>query len=120
MKHLATVITRATILVLFAVTSLGWSAPQEHRPPLSRSEVYDLLSNSVPSPQIVADIARYGLAFKPSDAEMDQFRRAGANDAVIEALRHGGREETSHPLSGMEIRTLLATGARAATILSTP
>ena len=104
MKHIL-------IVLLLLSAGLGLRAAQEARPPLSKDEVLDLLSSSTPSKVIVSTIQQCGIAFKPTDAVLGEFRKAGADTAVLAALRQAWRAEIPKPLSDMEIRTLLAADA---------
>jgi TonB family protein len=104
MKHLL-------VLLLLAV-SLGFqAAPQDVQPPLSADEVLDLLTSSVPSKVIVNTIQKCGIAFQPTDALLERFRKAGADNAVLAALRQAWHAEIPKPVSAIEIRMLLTADA---------
>jgi TonB family protein len=104
LKHLLT--------LCLLTASLGlWAAPQNARPPLSKDEVLDLLASSAPGKVIVATIEKYGIAFDPTDAVLEEFRKSGADKAVLAALRQAWHTEIPKPLSATEIRMLLTADA---------
>jgi TonB family protein len=84
------------------------AAPQDARPPLSKDEVLDLLISSTPSKVIVSTINECGIAFKPTDQVLEEFRKAGADKAVLAALREAWHAEVPKPLSDKQIRMMLA------------
>jgi len=100
-------------LILFLVTATLalMAAPQDRRRPLSKDEVQDLLNSSTPSKEIIATIERDGIAFEPTDAVLDEFRKAGADSALLTALRQAKHTEIPKPLSDKEIRMLVAADA---------
>src|SRR5208283_23469 len=95
-------------LLLLAATLQVMAAPQDSRPPLSKDEVFDLLITSAPSNVTISSIKQYGIAFKPTPAVLEEFRKAGADKAVLQALREAWHEATPKPLSDTEIRMMLA------------
>jgi protein TonB len=100
LKHLLT-------LCLLTATLGLWAAPQNVRPPLSKDEVLDLLTSSTPSKVIVDTIQKYSIAFDPTDAVLEEFRKSGADKAVLAALRQAWHSDIPKPLSATEIRMLL-------------
>jgi TonB family protein len=102
MKHLL-------LSLLLVAASLGvMAAPQDTRPPLSKDEVLDLLTSSAPSKVIISTIQQYGIAFKPTAQVLEEFRKAGADKAVLTALQVAWHEEVPKPLGDKEIVMLLA------------
>jgi TonB family protein len=99
--------------MLFLLTaSVGAvAAPQGGRPPLSKDEVRDSLRSKTPSKKIVASIDHYGIDFQPTAADLEEFRKAGADKTVLAALRKGWHPAISKPLSAVEIRMLLSADA---------
>jgi xanthine dehydrogenase YagR molybdenum-binding subunit len=59
----------------------------EEQGPLSEDDVSDMLDNQVPARQMVEQIQKYGLTFKPTDEMLKGMKGDGAPDEVIEALR---------------------------------
>lgn len=104
------------LLVLFLSLG-GIAAPQDHRPPLSKDEVLDLLNSSQSSKQIITTIERYGIAFEPTAAVLEEFRTAGAGPAVLAAMRKAWRPRVSKPLTESEIRLLLAASTPSENVL---
>ena len=97
------------LIVLLAVVAVGARAtPQEARPPLSKDEVVDLLTSSTPSKVIIATIKQAGIAFHPTPEVLEELRKAGANPAVLAALREAWHPEVPKPLGDRQILILLA------------
>ncbi len=88
------------------------AVPQSPRGSLSKAEVLELVKSSVPNRVVAETVERYGIAFKPSDEVINEFRKAGADDAVISAMRGSWRSEPIKPLSDKDILLLLAGGVR--------
>lgn len=84
------------------------AVPQESRPPLSKDEVIDLLISNTPSKIIVSTIKQYGIAFKPTDPVLNDLRKAGADKAVLAAIREAWHADVPKPLGDREIRIMLA------------
>jgi TonB family protein len=102
MKHLL-------LPLLLLAACLGvMAAPQGTRPPLSKDEVLDLLITSAPSKVVISTIKQYGIAFKPTPQVLEEFRKAGADKAVLAALREAWQEDTPKLLGDKEIRMMLA------------
>jgi TonB family protein len=95
--------------LLLLIASLAViAAPQESRPPLSKEEVLDLLMSSTPSKVMISTIQQYGIAFKPTPQVLEEFRKAGADKAVLTALREAWHAEVPKPLDDKEILMMLA------------
>ena len=95
--------------LLLLTASLGvMAAAQDSRPPLSKDEVLDLLTSSTPSKVIISTLQQNGIAFQPTPQLLEEFRKAGADKAVLAALREAWHEEIPKPLSDKEIRMMLA------------
>lgn len=96
------------IVLLLIATGLGaMAAQQAQRPPLSKAELLDLVKSSVSSKIIVGVVHQYGIAFKPTEEVLDEFRKAGADAALLAALREAGAPESTKPLSDKDIAILL-------------
>jgi TonB family protein len=95
-------------LLLLAACLGVMAAPQGTRPPLSKDEVLDLLITSAPSKVVISTIKQYGIAFKPTPQVLEEFRKAGADKAVLTALREAWQEDTPKLLGDKEIRMMLA------------
>jgi len=95
-------------VLLAAASLLAVAPPQAPRGPLSKAEVLELVTRSVPN-RVVADAVRsYGISFEPTEEVLNQFRKAGADDGVIEAMRVSWHPERPKPLSDQDILLLLA------------
>lgn len=95
--------------LLMLVACLGvMAAPQDARPPLSKDEVLDLLTSKTPSKVIISTIQQNGIAFQPTPQVLEEFRKAGADKAVLAALREAWHADTPKPLGDKEIRMMLA------------
>jgi TonB family protein len=75
---------------------------------LSKAEVLELVNGRVPSSVIAEVVQRYGISFEPTAQVLNEFRKAGADDVVIRAMRDSWRSETANPLSDKDISLLLA------------
>ena len=101
---------RHSLLILLLITT-GFSVravPQDSRPPLSKDEVLDLLITSAPSKVTISTIKQNGIAFKPTPQVLEEFRKKGADKAVLAALREAWHEEIPKPLGDREILIMLA------------
>jgi TonB family protein len=96
------------ILVCLAASLGAMAAPQEARPPLSKDEVLDLLRTSAPSKVVISTIKQYGIAFQPTPQVLEEFRKAGADKLLLEALRQAWHAAIPKPLGDREILMLLA------------
>jgi TonB family protein len=95
-------------LLLLMASSAVMAVAQDARPPLSKDEVLDLLKTSAPSKVTISTIQQYGIAFKPTPQILEEFRKAGANQTVLAALRGAWHEEIPKPLGDREILMMLA------------
>jgi TonB family protein len=75
---------------------------------LSKAEVLELVSAAVPSRAVADAVRSYGISFEPTEQVLNEFRKAGADDVVIRAMRDSWRSETANPLSDKDILLLLA------------
>jgi len=106
-------------ILLLAVASLfAIAAPQAPRGPLSKAEVLELVSRAVPNKVVAEAVRSYGIAFEPTQEVLNEFRKAGAGDVVIEAMRDSWRWEPAKPLSDKEILLLLAGDVRSEKIVN--
>ena len=96
------------MLLLLAAVWESWRRRQDAGPPLSKGEVLDLLITSAPSKVIISTIQQYGIAFQPTPQVLEEFRKAGADKAVLAALREAWHEEIPRPLGDREILMMLA------------
>lgn len=104
--------------MLLLAASLGaMAAPQDARPPLSKDEVLDLLISSAPSKVIVSTVKEYGIAFEPTDKVLQELRRAGADEAVLAALRVAWHADVAKPIGDKQIRILVGTGLSSEAII---
>ena len=107
--RLVTSMKHFLLALLILVASLRVTAtPQGTRPPLSKDEVHDLLTSKTPSKVIISTIQENGIAFQPTPQVLEDFRRAGADKAVLAALREAWHADIPKPLGDKEIRMMLA------------
>ncbi|HMC75377.1 MAG TPA: molybdopterin cofactor-binding domain-containing protein, partial [Terriglobales bacterium] len=59
----------------------------EEQGPLSEDDIGDMLDNQVPARQMVEQIEKYGLTFKPSEDMLNDAKGNGATDDILQALR---------------------------------
>ncbi len=55
--------------------------------PISRDDFEDMEDNQVPDEQVIADIRKNGISFKPDDKYLKAAQEAGVSPKVVEALR---------------------------------
>ncbi len=95
-------------VLLAAASLIAIAAPLAPRGPSTKSELLELLSQKAPSTVITRIVQRDGITFEPSEPVLDEFRKAGANDAVIAAMRVSWHPECPAPLSDKDILVLAA------------
>ena len=93
-------------LLLATASFFAIAAPQTSRKPLSKAELLDLVTRAVPKVAIAEVVQRDGIAFEPSEEVLNEFRKAGADDGVIAALRASWHPECPVPLSDKDILVL--------------
>lgn len=59
----------------------------EEQGPLSEDDIGDMLDNQVPARQMVEQIEKYGLTFKPTEDMLNDAKGNGATDDILQALR---------------------------------
>jgi TonB family protein len=97
-------------ILMWAVVLGAVAAQQDQRAPLSKAEVLDLVKSSVSTKIVIGVVHQYGIAFKPTDEVLDEFRKAGADNALLAALREAAVPESTKPLTDKDILILLAEG----------
>ena len=106
------------LTLLLVGIGLGMAGAQEApRAPMSKAEVMDLIRSSVPSRVVIESINRYGIAFRATPDELKEFRKAGANAALLDALQDAGHQELSKPINATDITVLVAEGVPGQTIV---
>ena len=86
---------------------------------MSKDEVLDLLKTSAPNKVIISTIRENGIAFKPTPQVLEEFRKAGADKAVLAALREAWHAEIPKPLGDREILMMLAEDVPSESIVRT-
>ncbi|MBI1983750.1 MAG: PEGA domain-containing protein [Acidobacteria bacterium] len=81
--------------VLFTVVLGGDGQAQESKRPLSKSQVIELLENSVPSARIADLASQYGIAFELTSQAENELREAGATDELLKSLREIAAKATA-------------------------
>jgi len=79
--------SRYLILIVLLSAAALVAAPQLTKKPLSKDQVMDLVKGSVPSARVAELVRQNGIDFEPTDDYLHALRGAGAEPAVIEALR---------------------------------
>jgi formylglycine-generating enzyme required for sulfatase activity len=74
------------LMMLLAVLGMG-VAPQATRKPLSKEQIMDLVSGSVPSARVAELVQENGIDFEPTEEYLNKLREAGAEQVAIDALR---------------------------------
>jgi hypothetical protein len=80
------------VLSFVAFTVEGGAAP---RRPLAKSEVIDLLRSGVTPARIADLVGQYGIAFQLTRETEKQLREAGADEALLKALRQSAARASS-------------------------
>ena len=105
-------------LLLATASFFAIAPPQAPRGPLSKAEVLELVTRSVPNRVIAEAVQQYGIAFEPTEEVLNEFRKAGADDVVLRAMRDSWRPEPAKPLSDKDILLLLAGDVRSENIVN--
>ncbi|HTS70978.1 MAG TPA: hypothetical protein VMO17_18525 [Terriglobia bacterium] len=97
---------RFLILVMFLTTLVPLARPQQSSAPLTRDQIMDLVKFGMSSSDLEKRIEEHGIDFEPTDDYLDALRKAGAQEAVIQALR----QLKPKPLSQEQVGKLVAGG----------
>ena len=84
------------LLLLAALVAAVPVAAQKGKP-LSERDVMELLQGSVPSSEIARMVEQNGISFAMSDDRESQFRKAGATDELIDALKRASKSNEPPP-----------------------
>jgi hypothetical protein len=84
------------LLALAALALAGLTAAQKGKP-LAAKDITDLLEGNVPSSEIAQVVAENGISFRMSDELESQFRKAGATDELVEALKKASKPQDAPP-----------------------
>ncbi|MGD1154673.1 MAG: PEGA domain-containing protein [Terriglobia bacterium] len=75
-------------VLIMSLTVLGrLAAPPQANKPLGKGQVMELVKAGMESEELSTKIAELGIDFEPTDDYLQALRKAGAQDAVIKALR---------------------------------
>jgi TonB family protein len=72
---------------------------------LSKAELVELVNHSAPS-TVAEMVQRDGITFEPTEQVLNEFRKAGADDAIIAAMRVSWHPECPMPLSDKDVLVL--------------
>ena len=97
-----------SVLLLSTLSFCAIAAPQAPRDPIPKAAVLGLVKARVPGEVIAETVLRSGISFEPTDALLDEFRKAGASDVVIRAIQESWRWESNGPLSEKDVHELLS------------
>src|SRR5947207_4989923 len=86
---------RPVALLFLALLVALPARPQDKPPAMSESDVMQLLKIQVSSAQIVTGIKKMGINFQMTSDRERRFRRAGAADEVIAALKEASKPEAT-------------------------
>jgi formylglycine-generating enzyme required for sulfatase activity len=101
---------RAVVIVPFFAAILAVSAaPPQAGPPLTKGEVMNLVKFGMNSADLVKKIKDLGIDFEPTDEYLEALRKAGAQEAVIQALNQA-RPKALKPLTQEQVGQLVAGG----------
>jgi hypothetical protein len=94
-------------LLLATASFFALAAPQGPRGPLSKAELLELVRGGVPGSIIAETVLRNGTSFEPTDEVLNEFRKAGADDVVIRAMRASWHPEWTKLLSAKDILVMV-------------
>jgi TonB family protein len=94
-------------VLLIATSLMATAAPQATGGPLLKADLVGLVSKGAPSTFVADVVQRYGITFEPSEQVLDEFRKVGADDAVITAMRTSWHPDCPVPLSDRDILVLV-------------
>jgi formylglycine-generating enzyme required for sulfatase activity len=97
---------RALILILFLVFVAQPAPTQQTNGPLGKDQVLDLVKFGLDSGELAKRIKERGIDFEPTDDYLETLRKAGAQEAVIHALR----QARPQPLTREQVGKLVAGG----------
>jgi hypothetical protein len=86
-------VLRCLLLLVLALGMAAGPAVAQKGKPLSVKDIKELLQGGVPPSRIAAIVAEEGIDFTLFDELEDTFRKAGANDELIDALRKASKSE---------------------------
>jgi TonB family protein len=95
---------RFLILIMFLAVIAQPAASQQVNAPLGKDQVMDLVKAGMETPELVKLIHEHGIDFDLSTDYLQALRQAGAQDAVIQALRAARPK----PLTKEQVLQLLA------------
>ncbi len=107
---------RFLILILLLAVVTPPALSQQPQLPLTKGQVMDLVKFGMSGPEVAEKIKKLGIDFEPTDDYLEVLRNAGAEDAVIQALRIARPK----PLTREQVGKLVAGGVpseRAATLV---
>jgi TonB family protein len=94
--------------VLFAAASFNSIAvPETPRGPSSKAAILQDLKLAVPGPTIVGVVKQFGISFQPNEQALEELRRAGADAALISALRTSWHPDCLVLLTEQDLRALV-------------
>jgi formylglycine-generating enzyme required for sulfatase activity len=94
------------ILIMFLAVVAQPALPQEANGPLGKDQVLDLVKFGLASGELAKRIKERGIDFEPTEDYLETLRKAGAQEAVIQALR----EARPQPLTREQVGKLVAGG----------
>lgn len=89
------------------------------RGPLSKAEVLEMIKSSAPDRAMLEMIQQCGIAFAPTREVLNEFRKAGAHNALLAELTKHAPEQSARPLGQMEILLSVAEGETTARLIQT-
>jgi len=78
-------------MMLLAVLGMA-ATPQGTKKPLSKEQIMDLVSGSVPSARVAELVQENGIDFEPTEEYLASLREAGAEPVAIDAIRAADNE----------------------------
>jgi len=93
------------IAVMLLAVAVSAALPQQASQPLTKSQVMDLVKFGMDSAELVKKIKDLGIDFEPTEDYLGALRKAGAQEAIIQALR-----DKPKPLTKEQVGKLVVGG----------
>lgn len=96
------ILTRCILVLAVGVLPVVGQTPSATpAKPLERAQILALLAGDVPSSRVAMLVQQRGTSFTPNDAFLDQIRKGGGEDDLVDALKsaHVANATTAPPLS---------------------
>ena len=91
---------RFLMLIMFLVVFAQPALPEQASEPLTKNQVMELVKFGMNSADLVKKIKEHGIDFQPTGNDLEALRKAGAKEAVIQAIREVNRKSLTRDQVG--------------------